>query len=287
MDELVQIIANNFDAITERWISEIGSIPRYFGNTQMPFFTTQITELLHCILDQLTGKGTSRLVKFTERIVKPPYNGLLTLTTVHETFLLGEDAIFSVVREKMRNKENTFEYSRRVDACFHEIIYQYANAYQAYQTEVSADRRKAIERQRETLLRFINAMGSANSYGDALGAAIGIIKEEARSDSVEFFAFNQDDQRLTFIEAVPSHGSTVPQAASSANSGFLKVLASQFGSEPGARRSYSVMQETSGNRRLILVLPVSAGDSLIGLLLLSYPRSRSEKAVSQNCTKKI
>ena len=131
MDELVQIVTNNFDMITERWVSEISSIPKYFGNMQTPFYRSQITELLHCILDQLAGHGASRLIKFTERIVKPPYNGLLTLTTVHETFLLGEDAIFSVVREKMRNKENTFEYSRRVDACFHEIIYQYANAYQA------------------------------------------------------------------------------------------------------------------------------------------------------------
>ncbi len=271
MDELVQIVTNNFDMVTERWVSEISSIPKYFGNMQTPFYRSQITELLHCILDQLIGHGASRLVKFTERIVKPPYNGLLTLTTVHETFLLGEDAIFSVVREKMRNKENTFEYSRRVDACFHEIIYQYANAYQAYQMEVSADRRKVIERQRETLLRLTNAIGSANSYDDALSAAIGIIKEEARSNSVEFFAFDQSNQQLTFVEAVPSRNLTFPPAGYSTSGNFLKALANQFINESSSRRSYSVMQEVIGNRRLILMLPVSAGDSLIGLLLLAYP----------------
>ncbi|MFZ1083263.1 MAG: ATP-binding protein [Candidatus Kryptoniota bacterium] len=271
MDELVQIVTNNFDMITERWVSEISSIPKYFGNMQTPFYRSQITELLHCILDQLAGHGASRLIKFTERIVKPPYNGLLTLTTVHETFLLGEDAIFSVVREKMRNKENTFEYSRKVDACFHEIIYQYANAYQAFQMEVSADRRKVIERQRETLLRFTNAIGSANSYDDALSAAIRIIKEEARSNSVEFFAFDTSDQQLTFIEAVPSRVQTFPQTGHSTSGNFLKALANQFINESSSRRSYSVMQEVFGNRRLILMLPVSAGDSLIGLLLLAYP----------------
>ena len=271
MEELIRIVTENFDAITERWVSDISSIPKYFGNMQTPFYRSQIVELLHCIVDQLTGHGTSRLVKFTERIVKPPYNGLLTLTTVHETFLLGEDAIFSVVREKMQNKENTFEYSRRVDACFHEIIYQYANAYQAYQMEVSADRRKVIERQRETLLRFTNAIGSANSYSKALGAAIGIIREEARSGSVEFFAYGQENHQLTFFDAVPAHVSSVSQLATSASSRFFEILAGQFGSEPAARRSYSIMQEVSGNRRIVLVLPVSAGDSLIGLLLLSYP----------------
>jgi PAS domain S-box-containing protein len=271
MDELVQIVTNNFDMVTERWVSEISSIPKYFGNMQTPFYRSQITELLHCILDQLIGHGASRLIKFTERIVKPPYNGLLTLTTVHETFLLGEDAIFSVVHEKMRNKENTFEYSRRVDACFHEIIYQYANAYQAYQMEVSADRRKVIERQRETLLRLTNAIGSANSYDDALSAAIGIIKEEARSNSVEFFAFDQSNQQLTFVEAVPSRNLTFPPAGYSTSGNFLKALANQFINESSSRRSYSVMQEVFGNRRLILMLPVSAGDSLIGLLMLAYP----------------
>ncbi len=105
MDELVQIVTDNFDAITERWVSSIGSIPKYFGNTQIPFYRSQITELLHCIVDLLKGVGPSRLIKFTERIVKPPYNGLLTLTSVHETFLLGEDSIISVVKEKMNRKE--------------------------------------------------------------------------------------------------------------------------------------------------------------------------------------
>jgi PAS domain S-box-containing protein len=264
MDELVQIITVNFEAITDLWVSTILSLPKYFGSAQAPFFKTQISELLECILDQLKGNGTYRLTRFMERIVKPPYSGLLTLTTVHETFLLGEDAILSIVRDKMVNKENTFEYSRRIDSCFHEIIYQYANAYQTYQTEVNVARRKNIERQRETLLRFTNAIGSANSYKDALTAAMEIIKEEARATSVEFFSFDQDNQMLTSVESAPSK-------ITPAGANLLKILATQFGNEPGTRRSYSIMQETTKSHRVILVLPTSAGDSLIGLLLLSYP----------------
>ncbi len=264
MDEIVEIVTGNFEEITDRWGERIHSIPKYFGSTQLPFFKSQITELLHCILDLLQDKGPSRLAKFTDRIVKPPYNGLLTLTAVHETFLLGEDAILSVVREKMRNKSQLFEYSRRIDGCFHEIIYQYANAYQTYQSEVSAARRKVIERQRETLLRFTDAIGSAGDYHETLDAAAIIIKEESKANSVEFFAFDQNSQRLEFRTGVPRRDPT-------ATGEFLTALARQFGSESSARRSYAVMQEVAGNRRLILMLPVSAGDSLIGVVLLSYP----------------
>ncbi len=264
MDEIVEIVTTGFEVITDRWAGTISSIPKYFGSTQIPFFKSQITELLHCIMDLLQDRGPSRLVKFTERIVKPPYNGLLTLTTVHETFLLGEDAILSVVREKMRDKNQIFEYSRRIDGCFHEIIYQYANAYQAYQSEVGATRRKVIERQRETLLRFTNAIGSAGTYDEALVAAAVIIKDESKANAVEFFAFDQNTQQLVFKSAIPER---VPTASGD----FLSALARQFGSESSARRSYSVMQEVFGNRRLIAMLPVSAGDSLVGLLLLAYP----------------
>ena len=177
MDEIVEIVTGNFEEITDRWAGRISSVPKYFGSSQIPFFKSQVSELLHCILDLLEDHGPSRLAKFTERIVKPPYNGLLTLTTVHETFLLGEDAILSVVSEKMKDKARLFEYSRRIDGSFHEIIYQYANAYQTYQSEVGATRRKVIERQRETLLRFTRAMGAANAYDEALSAAAIIIKE--------------------------------------------------------------------------------------------------------------
>ena len=79
------------------------------------------------------------------------------------------------------------------------------------------------------------------------------------------------DQQLTFIEAVPSRVQTLPQTGHSTSGNFLKALANQFINESSSRRSYSVMQEVFGNRRLILMLPVSAGDSLIGLLLLAYP----------------
>jgi len=264
MDELVKIVTDNFDAVTDRWLSSIGSIPKYFGSTQIPFYRSQITELLHCIVDLLKRVGSTRLIKFTERIVKPPYNGLLTLTSVHETFLLGEDAIVSVVKEKMKNSDDLFEYSRRVDGCFHEIIYRYANAYQEYQTEVNASRRKVVEQQRETLLRFTNAIGSASSYDEALTAAIRIIKEESRSTAVEFFAFEPPTQRLTFKLAVPER---VPTAGGD----FLDALTRQFSSESTARRSYAMMQEVFGRRRLVLMLPVSAGESLIGLLLLAFP----------------
>ncbi len=264
MDEVVDIVTTDFDVITDRWVGTIGSLPKYFGSAQIPFFKSQITELLRCILDLLESRGPSRLVKFTERIVKPPYNGLLTLTTVHETFLLGEDAILSVVREKMRDQDRLFEYSRRIDGCFHEIIYEYANAYQAYQSEVGARRRKVIERQRETLLRFTGALGSANAYDEALRAAAAIVREESKANAVEFFAFDQNTQQLVFRFAVPE---SVPTAGGD----FLSALARQFGSESSARRSYAVMQEVFGHRRLILMLPVSAGDSLIGLLLLAYP----------------
>ncbi len=271
MDELVQIVTNNFDAITERWVSSINSIPKYFGSTQIPFYRSQITELLHCIIDLLELRGEARLLKFTERIVKPPYNGLLTLTSVHETFLLGEDAIVSVVREKMQNEDDTFDYSRRVDGCFHEIIYQYANAYQAYQSEVGASRRKVIERQRETLLRFTNAIGSANSYDEALGAAVGIIKDESHSTAVEFFAFDQSTRQLVFKLAVPERVPIPNPTSRDRDGGLLEDLGNQFGGESSARRSYGVMQEVFGHRRVVLMLPVSAGDSLLGLLLLAYP----------------
>ncbi len=264
MDEIVEIVTANFEEITDRWAGTIGSVPKYFGSSQIPFFKSQITELLHCIMDLLEDRGPSRLVKFTDRIVKPPYNGLLTLTTVHETFLLGEDAILSVVRERMKNKNQLFEYSRRIDGCFHEIIYQYASAYQTYQSEVGANRRKVIERQRETLLRFTTAIGSAHSYDEALSAAAVIIKEESHATALEFFAFDQNIQQLSFRFAMPER---VP----SANGDFLASLAGQFGREAGTRGSYSVMQEVFGNRRLILMLPVSTGDSLVGLLLLAYP----------------
>lgn len=264
MDELVQIVTENFDTIAEHWVSSIGSIPKYFGSTQIPFYRSQITELLHCIVNLLKGVGPSRLIKFTERIVKPPYNGLLTLTSVHETFLLGEDSIISVVKEKMKRKDDIFEYSRRVDGCFHEIIYLYANAYQAYQAEVNVSRRKVVEQQRETLLRFTNAIGSANSYDEALSAAIRIIKEESRSTAIEFFAFDPSAQRLIFKSAVPEQ---VPTAGGD----FLDALTNQFNSESSARRSYAMMQEVFGHRRLVLMLPASAGESLIGLLLLAFP----------------
>ncbi len=264
MDEVVEIVKTSFDSITDRWAGTISSLPKYFGSMQIPFFKSQITELLHCILDLLENHGPSRLLKFTERIVKPPYNGLLTLTAVHETFLLGEDAILSVVREKMHDQNRVFEYSRRIDGCFHEIIYQYANAYQAYQSEVGATRRKVIERQRETLLRFTNAIGSAGNYDEAHRAATAIIKEESKALAVEFFSFDQNTQQLLFRSAIPER---VPTASGD----FLSALAKQFGSESSARRSYAVMQEVFGNRRLILMLPVSTGDSLVGLLLLAYP----------------
>jgi PAS domain S-box-containing protein len=264
MDELLQIVTDNFDTITGRWVSTIGSIPKYLGSTQIPFYRSQITELLHCIVEILDGSGPARLARFTERIVKPPYNGLLTLTSVHETFLLGEDSIISVVKGKMKNKNDIFAYSRRVDGCFHEIIYQYARAYQSYQTEVSASRRKVIEQQRETLLMFTNAIGSANSYDEALGAAAGLIKSESHSTSVEFFALDQGSQRLTFKLAVPEHLPT-------AGGDFVDALTSQFSGESSARRSYAMMQEVFGNRRLVLMLPVSAGESLIGLMLLAFP----------------
>lgn len=264
MDELVQIVTDSFDAITDHWISSIGAIPKYFGSTQLPFYRSQITELLYCIVDLLKSLGPSRLARFTERIVKPPYNGLLTLTSVHETFLLGEDSIISVVKGKMKDRGDIFEYSRRVDGCFHEIIYQYARAYQAYQTEVNGSRRKVVEQQRETLLMFTNAIGSGNSYDEALDAAVRIIKEESRSTAVEFFIFEQGNERLTFKLAVPEQ---VPTASGD----FLDALTNQFKSESSARRSYAMMQEVSGHRRLVLMLPVSAGDSLIGLLLLAFP----------------
>lgn len=264
MDEIVDVVTGNFEEITNRWAGTIGSFPKYFGSSQIPFFKSQITELLHCILDLLEDHGPSRLVKFTDRIVKPPYNGLLTLTTVHETFLLGEDAILSVVREKMIDKNKLFEYSRRIDGCFHEIIYQYAAAYQTYQSEVGATRRKVIERQRETLLRFTRAMGSANAYDEALSAAAIIIKEESKANAVEFFAFDQNSQQLTFRFSMPEKGPT-------ASGEFLEALAAQFAGEASARRSYAVMQEIFGNRRMVVMLPVSAGDFLLGLLLLAYP----------------
>ena len=264
MDEIVEIVNGNFEEITNRWAGTIGSFPKYFGSSQIPFFKSQITELLHCILDLLEDHGPSRLVKFTDRIVKPPYNGLLTLTTVHETFLLGEDAILSVVREKMVDKNKLFEYSRRIDGCFHEIIYQYAAAYQTYQSEVGATRRKVIERQRETLLRFTRAMGAANAYDEALSAAAIIIKEESKANAVEFFAFDQNSQQLTFRFSMPEKGPT-------AGGEFLNALAGQFTGEASARRSYAVMQEIYGNRRMVVMLPVSAGDFLLGLLLLAYP----------------
>lgn len=262
-DELIGIVGGNFELIAERWLASINSIPKYFGSNQIPFYRSQVVELLHCITDLLEVNDPSRLIKFTERIVKPPYNGLLTLSSVHETFLLGEDAIISVVREKMKSQDDIFEYSRRVDACFHEIIYRYANAYQNYQSEVSASRREVIERQRETLLRFTNAIGSASTYDGALSAAIGIISEESRSNAVEYFAFDQITKKLNFRSAIPER---VPSATGT----FLDALASQFGNESSARRGYAVMQEVFGNRRVVLLLPVCAGDSLIGLLLLSY-----------------
>ena len=244
-------------------MESISSIPKYFGSTQMPFYRSQIVELLHCIFDLLTGKGPSRLAKFTGRIVKPPYNGLLTLTSVHETFLLGEDAIGSVVRERMKNEKDLFEYSRRVDACFHEIIYHYANAYQAYQSEVNASRRQVVERQRETLLRFTNAIGSAKSYDEALEAAARIVSEESRANAIEFFSFDQSSRQLLFRHSIPER---VPTASG----GFLESLAHQFEGESSLRRGYAVMQEVFGNRRVILLLPVSTGETFIGLILLSY-----------------
>ncbi len=164
----------------------------------------------------------------------------------------------------MKNRDDIFEYSRRVDGCFHEIIYQYARAYQAYQTEVNASRRKVVEQQRETLLMFTNAIGSANSYDKALNAAVRIIKEESRSTAVEFFAFEQANESLTFRLAVPEQ---VPTAGGD----FLNALTNQFKSESSARRSYAITQEIFGHRRLVLMLPVSAGESLIGLLLLAFP----------------
>ncbi len=270
MDELVQIITNNFDAITESWISSINSIPKYSGSTQIPFYKSQITELLHCILDLLNNLGSSRLTKFTERIAKPPYNGLLTLTSVHETFLLGEDAIVSVVRRKMQNEHDIFSYSRRVDGCFHEIIYQYANAYQAHQSEVNISRRRVIERQRETLLRFTDAIGSASTYSEALRAAIVIIKEESHANSVEFFAFDESVQRLVYESAVPEGAPSPAPINRDRDMSFIDGLADQFAGESSARRSYAITQEVFGHRRILLMLPVSAGDSLIGLLLLAY-----------------
>lgn len=264
MDEIVEIVTGNFEEITDRWAGRISSVPKYFGSSQIPFFKSQVSELLHCILDLLEDHGPSRLAKFTERIVKPPYNGLLTLTTVHETFLLGEDAILSVVSEKMKDKARLFEYSRRIDGSFHEIIYQYANAYQTYQSEVGAARRKVVERQRETLLRFTNAIGSSVDYSQALNAAAVIIKEESKANAVEFFAFDENTRQLEFRASVPERVPTV-------TGDFLTALARQFGGESSARRSYAVMQEVFGNRRLVLMLPVSAGDSLIGLVLLAYP----------------
>ncbi len=271
MDELVQIVTNNFDAIAEKWVASINSIPKYSGSTQIPFYRSQITELLHCILDLLNNLGSSRLIKFTERIAKPPYNGLLTLTSVHETFLLGEDAIVSVVRKKMQNEDDIFTYSRKVDGCFHEIIYQYANAYQAHQNEVGISRRKVVERQRETLLRFTDAIGSANAYHEALDAAIAIIKVESRANAVEFFKFDPNTQRLVFESALPQ-GSPIPAPADrKQEGGFIDDLANQFSGGSSARRSYAIMQEVFGHRRVVLLLPVSAGESLIGLLLLTYP----------------
>ncbi len=263
-DELSRLVADHFDAIANRWVSSVASIPKYFGSTQLPFYRSQINELLHCILDLLNGAGDARLIKFTERIVKPPYNGLLTLTSVHETFLLGEDSIISVVKEKMNDEKDTFEYSRRVDACFHEIIYQYANSYQAFQNEVNSSRRRVIEQQRGTLLMFTNAIGSAISYNEALTAAMGIIKEESHSNAVEFFSFDPASQRLGFKMSFPDRLPT-------ASGDFLDALSEQFNSESSARRSYAIMQEVFGHRRLILMFPVSAGESLVGLLLLAYP----------------
>lgn len=118
MDEIVEIVNGNFEEITNRWAGTIGSFPKYFGSSQIPFFKSQITELLHCILDLLEDHGPSRLVKFTDRIVKPPYNGLLTLTTVHETFLLGEDAILSVVREIWPINESFSVCRNSISYCF-------------------------------------------------------------------------------------------------------------------------------------------------------------------------
>ncbi len=263
-DEIVEIVNTHFDEVTDRWVGAIVSAPKYFGSAQGPFFKSQVTELLRCILDLLENHGPTRLVKFTERIVKPPYNGLLTLTTVHETFLLGEDAILSVVREKMKDGSSLFEYSRRIDGCFHEIIYQYASAYQTYQAEVGTTRRRVIEGQRETLLRFTNAIGYANSYDEALAAAAVIIREESKASAVEFYSFEQSPQHLEFRHAIPEKPQVPPGE-------LLSQLARQFSSELSARRSYSVMQEISGSRKLVLILPVSAGDSLLGVLLLSYP----------------
>ncbi len=271
MDELVQIVTNNFDAIAEKWVSSINSIPKYSGSTQIPFYRSQITELLHCILDLLNNLGGSRLIKFTERIVKPPYNGLLTLTSVHETFLLGEDAIISVVRAKMQEEKDIYRYSRRVDGCFHEIIYQYANAYQAYQSEVSITRRRVIERQRETLLRFTDVIGSASEYGEALRAAVALIKEESHANSVEFFAYDQKIERLVFEAAIPEGAPSPAPSNRDRQGGYIDGLGNQFAGESSARRGYAIMQEIFGHRRIVLMLPVSAGDSLIGLLLLAYP----------------
>ncbi len=264
VDDLVQMVVDNFEAITDRWVNSINSLPNYLGSTHMPFFRSQITELLHCILDLLKRLGAERLTRYTERIVKPPYNGLLTLTTVHETFMLGEDAILSVLRQKMKSERDIFEYSRRVDSCFHEIIYEYASAYQTYQSEVSASRREVVERQRETLLKFTEAIGSASSYDEALAAAAAIIRFESRASSIEFFSYDTIDSKLTFRSAVPEG---IPTATGT----FLNALGKQFGSESSARRNYSITQEVFGHRRVILMLPVSAGDSLIGLLLLAFP----------------
>ncbi len=264
MDELIQIVTDNFETITNRWVESIKTIPKYLGSSHIAFYRSQLTELLNCILDLLGKRGPSRLIKYTERIVKPPYNGLLTLTTVHEIFLLGEDAIISVLKQKIKSEKDIFPYSRRVDSCFHEIIYQYASFYQAYQSEVSASRRKVVERQRETLLTFTNAIGSASSYDQALGAAAGIIKYESRASSVEFFAYDQPNGKLVFRYAIP-------EGIPTASGPFLEALGQQFGIESVARRSYSLAQEVFGHRRVLLMLPVSAGDSLIGLLLLAFP----------------
>jgi PAS domain S-box-containing protein len=264
MEELIKIVQDNFDLMLDRWLAEISSLPKYVGGTQFAFFRTQITELLHCIVDLLSGKGPERLVKFTERIVKPPYNGLLTLTSVHETFLLGEEAIISIVREKMSKHDSIFYYSRQIDACFHEIIYRYVSAYQEFQSELAIARRKVIERQRETLLRFTDAIGSAASYDAALQSAVKVIKEESEATAVEFFAFDVGSHQLLSKYAVPDQFTFASRE-------YLRAIGNQFALESSARRSFSITQEVYGQRRTIVILPVAAGDSLIGVLLLAYP----------------
>ncbi|MGC8594385.1 MAG: two-component system sensor histidine kinase NtrB [Candidatus Kryptoniota bacterium] len=263
MEELVEIVRDNFDLMLDRWVSQISSLPKYVGETQIVFFRTQITELLHCIVDLLSGKGPERLVRFMERIVKPPYNGLLTLMSVHETFLLGEEAIISIVREKMSGQDSIFYYSRQIDACFHEIIYRYVSAYQEFQSELSAARRKVIERQRETLLRFTDAIGSASSYDSALQSAVKVIKEESEAAAVEFFSFDVGSHQLVSKYAVP-------EQFTFASREYLRAIGDQFALESSARRSFSITQEVYGQRRTIVILPVAAGDSLIGVLLLAY-----------------